>query len=119
MHNPSSNKLNNLPSHKNLLANINPNNQVPYTMPNLDFTSEEQGESIRVCVRIRPMNMTEIGRGDAKCVEYTNSSTVLFKNKNIQRHYNYNISFGEGATQEDVFYSCSINVIFFNNFFRN
>jgi hypothetical protein len=115
MHNPTSKKLNNIPSNKNLLANIYTHNP-PYTMPNLDFTSEEQGESIRVCVRIRPMNMTETGRGDNKCVEYSNSTTVLFKNKNIMRHYNYNISFGEGATQEDVFYSCSINVIFLINF---
>ena len=56
------------------------------------------------------MNMTEQGRGDTKCVDYVNSSTILFKNKNITRNYAYNIAFGEGQTQEDLFYSCSLNV---------
>ena len=83
---------------------------MPQAMPNLDFNSEEQGESIKVCVRIRPMNMTEQARGDSKCVDYQNSSTISFKNKSMHRNYQYNISYGEGSSQEDIFYGCSINV---------
>jgi len=50
-------------------------------MPNLDFTSDDTGESIRVCIRVRPLNVTELGRGDSKCVEFLDNSTLLFKNK--------------------------------------
>lgn len=96
-----------------------PNNIHPHYMsmmngnmgvPNLDFTSEETGENIKVCIRIRPMNATEQGRGDGKCVEYINSSSLQLKNKNINKSYSFNIVFGDGASQEDVFYSCSVNV---------
>lgn len=79
-------------------------------MPNLDFTSEENGENIKVCVRIRPLNMTEQGRGDNKCVESINNATLQFKNKNINRSYNYNVVFAENTSQEDLFYTCSLNV---------
>jgi len=50
-------------------------------IPNLDFTSDDTGESIRVCIRIRPLNMMELGRGDPKCLELLDNSTLLFKNK--------------------------------------
>ena len=90
------------------------NNMVNYPtntkFPNLDFNSDDSGENIKVSIRIRPSNMTEMGRGDGKCVECMNSNTILYKNKNINRTYNYNIVFGEGTTQEDLFYTCSINV---------
>jgi hypothetical protein len=79
----------------------------------LDFTSDEIGENIKVCIRIRPMNITEQGRGDGRCVENINSSTALFSNKNIKRNYNFNAVFGEGSSQEDLFYTCSINVFTF------
>lgn len=78
--------------------------------PNLDFNSDDSGENIKVCIRIRPFNMTEQGRSDPKCVDCMNSNTIIFKNKNANRSYNYNVVFGEGATQEDIFYTCSINV---------
>ena len=91
-----------------------PLNQKMYTgsnlVPNLDFSSEDSGENIKVCVRIRPLNMTELGRNDGKCVECVSSNTILLKNKNISKNYRYNIVFGEGTAQDDVFYSCSINV---------
>jgi hypothetical protein len=96
-------------------ANINvPINQNMYSaknhVPNLDFSSQDEGENIRVCVRVRPLNMTELGRNDGKCVDCVNSNTILLKNKNISRNYTYNLVFGEGTAQDDIFYSCSINV---------
>ncbi len=86
------------------------NNNINMGAPNLDYNSDEMGENIKVCVRIRPMNMTEQGRGDGKCVEYLNLSNLQYKNKNINRNYTYNIVFGEGSSQEDLFYACSLNV---------
>lgn len=50
-------------------------------IPNLDFNSDETGESIRVCIRVRPMNTMELGRGDSKCVEFLDNNSLLFKNK--------------------------------------
>jgi hypothetical protein len=97
--------MNGMMPYPNTAINLNPN------FPNLDFTSDEAGENIKVCVRIRPMNLMEQGRGDGRCVEYINTGSLAFKNKNINRNYSFNVVFGEGATQEDLFYTCSINVI--------
>jgi hypothetical protein len=83
-------------------------------VPNLEFNSDEQGENIKVCIRIRPLNLMEQGRGDSKCVEYSNISSLNFKNKNISRNCSYNVVFGEGANQEDLFYTCSVNVKYLN-----
>jgi hypothetical protein len=79
--------------------------------PNLDFNSDEIGENIKVCLRIRPLNTQETSRGDTKCVEESKNSNVNFKNKNINRTYTFNSIFNEKSSQEDVFYSCSMNVI--------
>jgi hypothetical protein len=60
------------------------------------------------------MNNTESSRGDSRCLDYVNSSTVTFKNKGISRNYSYNMIFGEGESQEDLFYSLSLNVSYFS-----
>jgi hypothetical protein len=83
-------------------------------IPNLDFNSEEIGENIKVCLRIRPLNVMETSRDDLKCIEESNNTKLHFQNKNINRTYSYNYIFGEKSNQEDVFYSCSMNVIKFN-----
>lgn len=77
---------------------------------NLDFNSDILSENIKVCIRIRPLNMTEQGRGDEKCIEFLNNTNLKFKNKNSNRNYSYNIIFNENSSQEDVFYTCSVNV---------
>ena len=76
----------NAPGDKNYFSNPGRNSQMEMNMnnnmmPNLDFTSDDTGESIRVCIRVRPMNVQELGRGDSKCVEFLDNSTLLFKNK--------------------------------------
>jgi hypothetical protein len=86
------------------------NNNMNLGYPNLDFNSEELGENIKVCIRIRPLNLTEQGRGDVKCVEYINQNSLNFKNKNIAKGLNYNIVFNEIINQEELFYQCSMNV---------
>ena len=88
----------------NFLPNINQN-----TVPNLDFENHETSENIKVCLRIRPMNLQEQGRNDLNCIEPVSSNQLIFTNKNMRRSYTYNLVFGPETTQEDIFYNCSIN----------
>jgi hypothetical protein len=116
---------NNMPNINNNKNNQNNNNQYdmgqyiynPYnnmnqntSFPNLDYFSDEQGENIKVCVRVRPMNMTELGRNDGKSIEIINNKSINLKNKNTNKSYSYDFAFGESTTQEELFYSCSLNV---------
>jgi len=103
----------NLPSQKkessnslNYLPNIN---QPQSYQPNLDFENQEASENIKVCLRIRPMNLQEKGRNDMNCIEPVSSNQLIFTNKNMRRSYTYNLVFGPDTTQEDIFYNCSIN----------
>jgi hypothetical protein len=89
--------------------NFNHMNQIP----NLDFNSEEIGENIKVCLRIRPFSNQELSRGDEKCIQDNNNTNVNFKNKNINRSYTFNHIFGEKSSQEDLFFQCSMNVIYY------
>lgn len=98
-----------LQNNSNFGYNINSTYNIPNTT-NIDYNSDDTGENIRVCVRVRPLNMTETGRRDSKAVEVVSNNTINVKNKNINRDYNYNHCFNESATQEDVFNTCSINV---------
>ena len=99
-------------SSSNYLPNIN-QNQVINTnndSPNLDFENNNStSENIKVCLRIRPMNLQEKGRNDINCIEPVGPSQLIFTNKNNRRSYTYNLVFGPDSTQEDVFYNCSIN----------
>ena len=80
-------------------------------VPNLDFHGEENGENIKVCVRVRPLNTNEIGRGDSKSLEANSNTEILFQNKNIKKIYSFNQIFNEENSQDEVFFSCSLNVI--------
>ena len=99
----SSNSINVLPN-INQTQNIQKNYQ-----SNLDFENQETSENIKVCLRIRPMNLQEKGRNDMNCIEPVSSNQLLFTNKNSRRSYTYNLVFGPDSTQEDIFYNCSIN----------
>ena len=90
----------------NFLPNIN---QPQNNQPNLDFENQETSENIKVCLRIRPMNLQEKGRNDMNCIEPVSSNQLIFTNKNMRRSYTYNLVFGPDSTQEDLFYNCSIN----------
>lgn len=107
----------------NLNMNINQNNS-QFGMKSLDYNSDEigneinwyLGENIKVCIRIRPFSILESGRGDSKCVEYSNLQTLHFQSKNTGKNYGFNCVFQENSSQEDVFLTCAINVfiIFFS-----
>ena len=99
----SSNSINVLPN-INQTQNIQKNYQ-----SNLDFENQETSENIKVCLRIRPLNLQEKGRNDMNCIEPVSSNQLLFTNKNSRRSYTYNLVFGPDSTQEDIFYNCSIN----------
>jgi hypothetical protein len=78
-------------------------------IPNLDFTHDETGENIKVCLRIRPLNVSEKGRNDTKSLTIMNDTQVLFTSKQLRRNYTFNLVFDETSSQEDIFYHCSIN----------
>ena len=94
-----------------LLPNINQNQMLNNNnnSPNLVFENNSTSENIKVCVRIRPMNLQEKGRNDIMCIEPTSPTQLIFTNKNNRRSYNYNLVFGPDSTQEDIFFNCSIN----------
>ena len=94
-----------MPNH---LPNIN-QNQNGNDNPNLNFENNSSGENIKVCIRIRPMNLQEKGRNDINCIEPATPTQLIFTNKNNRRSYTYNLVFGPDSTQEDIFYNCSIN----------
>ena len=94
-----------MPNH---LPNIN-QNQNSNDNPNLNFENNSSGENIKVCVRIRPMNLQEKGRNDINCIEPASPTQLIFTNKNNRRSYTYNLVFGPDSSQEDIFYNCSIN----------
>ena len=94
-----------MPNH---LPNIN-QNQNSNDNPNLNFENNSSGENIKVCIRIRPMNLQEKGRNDINCIEPASPTQLIFTNKNNRRSYTYNLVFGPDSSQEDIFYNCSIN----------
>jgi hypothetical protein len=80
-------------------------------IPNLDFNQNETSENIKVCLRIRPLNLTEKGRNDSKSLSVMSETQVVYINKQLRRNYTFNLVFDETASQEDVFYRCSINTL--------
>ena len=104
------NKKHNSSNTINFLPNINQTQNITKNyQPNLDFENQETSENIKVCLRIRPMNLQEKGRNDMNCIEPVSSNQLIFTNKNMRRSYTYNLVFGPETTQEDIFYNCSIN----------
>jgi hypothetical protein len=98
----------------NSVMQFNPNfyNQHNMSMPNLDIMNGNihDTENIKVCIRLRPLNLMETGRGDSKCVEVVNNQ-IMYQNKAITRNYGFNYVFTENTSQEDLFFSSSLDVI--------
>jgi hypothetical protein len=104
---------------KDFSKNINPNSnniQEPNFdsyqngyQPNLDFKNDANSENIKVCLRIRPMNLQEKSRNDQSCIEAVNNEQLILSHKNLHRTYTFNIVFSPESSQEDVFFNCSID----------
>jgi len=78
-------------------------------MPDVTQLNEyQEGESIRVALRIRPMNSAEIRRGDENCARVINDSTVQIINKASPKHFGFNMSFAERINQQEVFQKCGV-----------
>jgi hypothetical protein len=96
---------------------FNPNfyNQYNMNMPNLDIMSGyiNDTENIKVCIRLRPLNIMETGRGDSKCVDVNNNNQVVYQNKTVSRNYGFNNVFHEATSQEELFYACQMDVKYF------
>ena len=110
-YNPSGN-IN--PNFLGFLPNISNQNYKNNISPNLDFNNDSTSENIKVCIRIRPFSFQEQSRNDKKCVENYSSDQFIYTNKNIRKSYTYNLVFNENSSQEDIFFSCSINKLLDN-----
>lgn len=69
------------------------------------------GESVLVAVRVRPMNSTELSRGDEYCIKLFNDHELQIHEKGTQKLYQYNAVLPEVTKQDEVYNRCSITVI--------
>lgn len=76
------------------------------------------GESIRVCLRVRPMNSAESGRGDQCCTLASDSQQCILSSKyllaltarGVSKSYRFNVVLDEHKYQDDTFVLCCIPV---------
>lgn len=82
-------------------------NKTPSHPPSLSGNSslieQDGGESVRVCVRIRPLSQKEIASGKQNCVEVQNPQLLLLKQKNGVRQYAFHQILDENIAQGQVF----------------
>ena len=95
-----------LPSLPNINFSMNVNNESKTSNSNKNnFASE----NIKVCLRIRPFSKQEENRHDDSCIEKIEEDRVNFYKQSTKRSYSFNLVFGPEDSQEDIFYTCSIN----------
>lgn len=82
-------------------------------------TMGSNGESVLVTVRIRPMNATELSRGDEYCLKVFNNRELQIHEKGTQKLYQYNTVLQETTSQDEVFDRCSITVFIIIRFIHN
>jgi len=90
---------------ENEMSLMNASQDIRYTNAN-DFG---EGESIRVALRVRPMNRMETSRGDENCSKILNDTTVQLSTKGGIKHFAFNTSFAEKSNQQEVFNKCGIS----------
>ncbi|KAM3136802.1 hypothetical protein pb186bvf_011061 [Paramecium bursaria] len=70
--------------------------------------AEESGESVKVAVRIRPMNALELNRADDLCIKPTSDSQCQIFQKGVLKSFKFNYVLDERSTQQDVFNKCNV-----------
>ena len=68
------------------------------------------GESVLVAVRVRPMNATELSRGDECCLKILSDRELQIYQKGSQKLYQFNTVLPDATKQDEVFMRCSISV---------
>lgn len=80
----------------------------------MNIALNNNGESVLVTVRIRPMNSNEISRGDDTCVRILNDRELQIYQKGSQKLYQFNAVLPDSTKQDEVFMKCSISVGLFD-----
>ena len=69
------------------------------------------GESVRVCVRSRPLNDKEQSSGDNSCVTVVNPQTLQMNLKSGSKNYRFHQVMGEKYTQGQMFTDSGVHVL--------
>ena len=88
--------------HSTASSNKNPSHP-PSVSGSSSLLDQDGGESVRVCVRIRPLSQKELSSGNQNCVEVQNPQLLLLKQKSGIRQYAFHQILDESITQGQVF----------------
>ncbi|CAD8071215.1 unnamed protein product [Paramecium sonneborni] len=78
------------------------------SQPDTSVLDESGGESVKVALRIRPMNQLEQGRGDEQCIKAISDSNCQLYYKGVAKQFRFNAVLDERCTQQEVFMKCNI-----------
>ena len=92
-----------VPPSQHSTASSNKNPSHPPSVSGSSLLDQDGGESVRVCVRIRPLSQKEISTGNQNCVEVQNPQLLLLKQKNGVRQYAFHQILDESIPQGQVF----------------
>ncbi|CAG9323481.1 unnamed protein product [Blepharisma stoltei] len=97
-------------SQKSTASTSKPPISHPPSVSGNSISLEQEGsESIRVCVRIRPLNQREISQGNANCIEVQNPQLLTLQMKTGVRQYAFHQIFDVSTNQAEVFAETGIN----------
>lgn len=88
--------------HSTASSNKNPSHP-PSVSGNSSLLDQDGGESVRVCVRIRPLSQKEISSNNQGCLEVQNPQLLLIKQKTGVRQYAFHQILDEKVGQGQVF----------------
>jgi hypothetical protein len=71
----------------------------------------EIGESVRVCVRSRPLNEREIESGESSCVNVVNPQNLQIELKTGSKNYRFHQVMGEKHSQGQMFNDSGVHVL--------
>jgi hypothetical protein len=77
----------------------------------LTSSETDMGESVRVCVRCRPLNEKESSSGDECCVSVTNPQSLQLSLKSGTKNYRFHQVMGEKHTQGQMFSESGVHVL--------
>lgn len=69
------------------------------------------GESVRVCVRCRPLNEKEVSAGDESCVSVSNSQSLQLALKSGTKNFRFHQVMGEKHSQGQMFSESGVHVL--------
>ena len=75
----------------------------PSVSGNSSLLEQDGGESVRVCVRIRPMSQKELSQSNSSCLEVQNPQLLILKQKSTARQYAFHQILDENVRQGQVF----------------